>query len=53
MIYVHSPIMKQLDIIYSMDPMKIYNLDLPFYNLTEFKLITLNVDIKYDSDDDF
>ena len=30
-----------------------YNLDLPFDNLTEFKVIDLDVDIKYDSDDDY
>jgi hypothetical protein len=30
-----------------------YNLDLPFDNLTEFKVIDLDVDINYDSDDDY
>jgi hypothetical protein len=30
-----------------------YNLDLPFGNLTEFKVIDLDVNINYDSDDDY
>ena len=32
---------------------RVYNLDLPFDNLTEFKVIDLDVDINYDSDDDY